>query len=249
MKKLFHILARVGITIVACGLFLLIRPDIGTLLKGKVRAATIERASPRVIETYLSRNAVRKLQIGAGLNNKPGWLNSDIEPEPGQAYLDASKRFPLPDRSFRYVYSEQVIEHITYEEGLVMLRESYRILEPGGRVRLATPNLDKFIQLFQAAQTPEMQQYIERKTAWHEWPATPDSACYILNQQLREWGHQFVYTPKLLKARMESVGFRDVKQFKPGESDDPALQHIEARASWRVADVNAYEAMIFEAVR
>jgi len=67
------------------------------------------------------------LQIGAADNNKPGLLNTDIEPSIGQAYLDASKPFPLPDRSFK-VFSEQVIEHITYETGLVMLKESYRIL-------------------------------------------------------------------------------------------------------------------------
>jgi hypothetical protein len=48
----------------------------------------IARASSGVIDDYMRANAVRKLQIGAGENNKPGWLNTDIEPTIGQAYLD-----------------------------------------------------------------------------------------------------------------------------------------------------------------
>ncbi len=57
-----------------------------------------------------------------------------------------------------------------------MLKESYRVLAPGGKVRVATPNLKKFIGLFQETNSQEMKTY------------TPDPECYILNQELREWG-------------------------------------------------------------
>ena len=89
---------RVLITVAAAALFLLLRPDIVGLLQGKLRAEVRLRASPR-IDQYIRNNPVRKLQIGAGENSKPGWLNTDIEPLAGQAYLDAGRPFPLPDRS------------------------------------------------------------------------------------------------------------------------------------------------------
>jgi Methyltransferase domain len=144
MSKIYGILARLAITIAAAGVFLVLRPDLSNALQRKVLPKFIERATPGVIDEYIRTHAVRKLQIGAGGNNKTGWLNSDIEPVIGLAYLDASKPFPLPDRSFQYVYSEQVIEHITYEEGLVMLKESYRVLTPGaefGSPRRTSANL------------------------------------------------------------------------------------------------------------
>lgn len=100
------------------------------------------------IERYLASTGVRKLQIGAGPNNLPGWLNTDIEPRQGQAFLDAMKPFPIPDNSLHYVYAEHVIEHLPFKGGMVTLRESYRALVPGGKLRVATPDLEKLVALF-----------------------------------------------------------------------------------------------------
>jgi predicted SAM-dependent methyltransferase len=130
-----------------------------------------------------------------------------------------------------------------------MLKESYRVLEPGGRVRVITPNLEKFVGLFTEKHTPEQEQYLREKTAFHEWPNTPDRVCYVLNMQMREWGHQFLYTPKLLRASLEAAGFRQIRQFQAGESDDAELRAIEKRSHSNVAAMNRFEAMVFEGVR
>jgi predicted SAM-dependent methyltransferase len=229
---------------------MLLRPDLWNDLQRKVFSKPIERASAGVISEYLHTHTERKLQIGAGDNNKTGWLNTEIEPKLGQAYLDASRPFPLPDRSFKYVFSEHVIEHLRYESAMVMLKESYRILEVGGRARVITPNLNKLLELFQTAKSPATEEYSWRKLNWHGWPHTPDTAAYILNSEMHEFGHQFLYTPQLMKANLEAAGFQIVKQVQVGESDDPALQHIDARGQWGdVKDASNYESMVFEAVR
>ncbi len=194
-------------------------------------------------------HTVRALEIGAGGSRKPGWLSTDIEPQEGQAFLDAGEPFPLPDRSFRYVYSEQVIEHLPYSKGAVMLKESFRILEPGGKIRLATPNLEAFIALMRPDPTPEMQKYMQDKMRWHDWPSTSDPANYILNMQMREWGHQFVYRPQMMRDALAAAGFRDIRQFQSGQSEDPALKGAEMRANSNVRDIDRYETMVFEATR
>jgi len=230
---------------------MLLRPDLWNDLQRKVFSKPIERASAGIINKYLRTHTERKLQIGAGDNNKTGWLNTEIEPKLDQAYLDASHPFPLPDRSFNYVFSEHVIEHLRYQSALLMLKESYRILEVGGRTRIITPNLDKLIELFQTGKTSAMEEYSWRKLNWHGWPHTPDAATYILNSEMHEFGHQFLYTPKLLKANLEAAGFQIVKQVQLGESDDTGLRNLDARAHWSrdVADVSNYESMVFEAIR
>lgn len=245
-SRLFNILARLGITLAALGLFCVLRFDI---VAPKVNLFKAQILSPSRIDAYMKANSVRKLQIGAGPSQKPGWLNTDIEPVREQVYLDATERFPLPDSSMHYVYSEHVIEHISYEQGQGMLRESYRVLAPGGKVRVATPNLKQFIGLFQEAKTAEMQNYTLEKLRWHEWPATPDPECYILNQELREWGHRFVYTPKMLRASLESAGFQNIRELAAGETDDPVFRSVEMRAFEDVRDVNRFETLVFEAVR
>jgi predicted SAM-dependent methyltransferase len=141
-----------------------------------------------------------------------------------------------------------VIEHISYEQGMVMLKESYRILAPGGRVRLATPNLDASFNCSRRRR-PRKCRIIRQKMDWRHWPQTADPEGYILNHQMREWGHQFLYTPKMLRASLEAAGFRKIKQVEVGESDDPALKNVEERGDSPIKAVNAYEAMMFEAVR
>ena len=255
-----HILARVGIAAAAMGLFLLLRPDalklvlvqLIAVLSVPVQARAAYRhdiTPPALIEEYVRENKIRKLQIGAGDNSYPGWLNTDIEPSKDQAYLDASKPFPLPDSSFQYIFSEHVIEHLTYGQAVSMLKECHRVLTPGGRIRIATPNLMKLLELFQKMPSEEIQRYMQRKQEWHAWPQMPDPACYILNSEMRWFGHQFLYTPKMLHSTLEGAGFGDVKQFDVGESDDPTLSGLEARSHTNYKDVNVYETMIFQGVR
>lgn len=205
--------------------------------------------SSSIIRNYMDTHSARKLQIGAGGNNMAGWLNTDFEPGTGQAYLNATGRFPLPDASFRYAFSEQVIEHLSYEDGLSMLRECQRILQPGGKIRIATPNLLKFIALFQEAKTDEMRRYMDAKVKWHGWPWVTTPECLMLNLQMQSWGHKFLYDPQTLRHSLETVGYRQIQEFAPGDSDDPQLKGIEARHTWQVSFPADYETMVFQAVR
>ncbi len=242
---LFNIVARAAITLAAAAALLLLRPDYWNPIALLYRHYV---ASPQIISSYLQSNAVRKLQIGAGPNNFPGWLNTDYTPIQGQAFLDATAPFPLPDKSFDYVFSEHVIEHFNYWEGLDMLRESYRIMKPGGRIRVVTPNLAQLLRLFQSDERGD--QYIQQKLrAVSYWPKTPDDAGLILNLELHDWGHQFVYSPTLLEDSLRRAGFRNIRQYQVGESDDPKLVDIEGRIKTAEAAVNQYESLVMEAQR
>lgn len=242
LKKM---LARVAVCVFGLAGFLLIRGDVVANLSSRYERGV---ASPRIVQDYVRSASVRKLQIGAGHNSKDGWLNTDIEPAEGQAFLDASQRFPLADGSFHYIFSEHVIEHLEFEQGLTMLKESHRVLAPGGKIRIATPNLHKFIDLVRksAAAPPD---YIGRKLKFHNLPLTPEPETYLFNIEMRAWGHRFVYTPSLLRNRLEAAGFRDVKEFAVGASDDAALANLEGRADWTFKDVNAFETMVLQGTR
>lgn len=207
-----------------------------------------------LISNYLRSHAVKKLQIGAGGSKGfDDWLNTDIEPQSGEAYLDATKRFPIPDGVLSYVFSEQVFEHLSYRDGLAMLRECHRTLKPGGKIRITTPNLLKLIQLFQDAKTDEMHTYIDGTISGGYWPEplprTVSPECVILNYELKSFGHQFVYDPKTLRQSLELTGFQAIKEFAPGASDDPQLAGIDVRHKASVHVRNDYETMVFEATR
>ena len=204
--------------------------------------------SPRTIDEYIRSQTVRKLQIGAGPHSPPGWLNTDITPRQGQAYLDAAKPFPLPDGSFHYVFAEHMIEHLTYEEGIQMVRESHRILAPGGKIRLATPDLLKLVNILYGPATDQVLHFINFKIDMHSMPETPDPECYVVNSQMGG-EHKFLYTPKMLRAVLEKSGFQEVRQYAPGQSDDPQLSTVEFRPRTTYREMDAYETMIFQGVK
>ena len=121
-----------------------------------------------------------------------------------------------------------------------MLSESYRILVPGGKIRIATPNLLVFVDLFRSDQSEAAQKFVAGKLEWHGWPTHHNVATTILNLQLSWWGHQYVYDPETLKGALTSVGFEDIREFGVGESQDPDLQNVEGRQGRDFEALNAY---------
>ena len=205
-----------------------------------------QKDSPPIIERYVRENRIRKLQLGAGSSRLAGWLNTDIEPGEGLAYLDATKPFPFEDGSIHYIFSEHVIEHLTYEEGKAMMAEAHRVLAPGGKMRISTPNLTRFIELFDENPSEAARDYLVGKRKWHEWPDEPNAAAIILNLQMSSWGHKFMYDVQTLGASLQRVGFRNVREFEENISDDEHLRELEERDDGVTARWSAYETMSVE---
>lgn len=207
---------------------------------------------PEIIRNYLESHPVRKLQLGAGTHDPAGWLNTDIGPRGGQIYLDATERFPLPDGSFQYVFAEHMIQALTWEGGIAMLKECYRVLAPGGKLRIVTPNLAKFLQLLTDTPDAEAQQFIAAKLRVTGWPETPAAGAYIFNRQAQDWGHQFFHNPATLRKSLELAGFKQITEYRVDEKTDPVFREVEMRTRNEGSDfwlVNRWESMAFEAVR
>jgi predicted SAM-dependent methyltransferase len=203
------------------------------------------------IRVYLRSHAVRKLQLGAGGNVHPGWLNTDISDykrEHELVYLDARKPFPFPDGSFDFVFSEHMIEHLRYREGLRCLRECYRVLRSGGRVRLATPSLTRLAGLYDDDLTDLQRRYIRWSTDSFVEFADGYQPGFVLNNFFRSWGHEFIYDGQTLRQALEEVGFVDIEERLIGESGEPELAGLERHLPDE-AEFNEYETLVMEARR
>ena len=109
----------------------------------------------------LASYGVRYLQVGGDWWNKcgDGWLNADFvytrlpvgvvceDWRTGRYILrqDAGRRWPFEDGSFDIVYSEHMFEHVLPTDGAAFLKEMYRVLRPGGVLRVTTPDLEKYL--------------------------------------------------------------------------------------------------------
>jgi predicted SAM-dependent methyltransferase len=213
---------------------------------------------PRKIRSYFANNPVRKLQIGAGTNLLEGWLNTEwvISEQqlriPTLTFLDALKPYPFETGSFDYIYSEHVIEHFAFIDGAMMIAETFRVLKPGGRMRIVTPDLEFLIKLYSPEKSAIQTRYIKHMTdAFH--PELSDRGLYddvyMINNYVRDWGHRFIYDKKSLEQLLRTTGFDQITSHEVSRSNDTNLQNIEVRAKTPEADLNELESMVFEAVK
>ena len=61
---------------------------------------------------------------------------------------DLSRRLPFPDNDFDVVYHSNVLEHIRRDDASAFMRECFRVLKPGGILRVAVPDLERICRLY-----------------------------------------------------------------------------------------------------
>jgi predicted SAM-dependent methyltransferase len=202
----------------------------------------------KAIAAYLRENPIRKLHLGSGKVILPGWLNTDWSPrKPEQVYLDVTRRFPLPGCSVDCVFSEHLIEHLWYGDAQFMLRECHRVLKPGGRIRIATPNLKKICELASDQHTREQEIYLRMATIKYVPVNQRFLASFVINNFFWDFGHYFCYDPKTLEFALTDTGFDCFRMCRPAESSDPDLCGIESHGDVVGSELDSYETMICEA--
>jgi ubiquinone/menaquinone biosynthesis C-methylase UbiE len=65
--------------------------------------------------------------------------------------MDVRKRIPFPDSSVSYIYTSHVFHQFTYEESLAIARESFRVLQAGGVIRIVVPDLALRVRTYMAS--------------------------------------------------------------------------------------------------
>jgi predicted SAM-dependent methyltransferase len=201
-----------------------------------------------VIRRYLESHQVRGLHLGCGANLIPGWLNTELTvAHAGAVFLDATRPFPLPDNSMDFVFSEHMIEHVPHAQGMNLLRESFRVLKPGGHIRIATPDLAVILGLLSAEPNTEASEYVQWFRARHLHDFGGAGAASVINCFFYSWGHRFIYDRFNLETSFRSAGFADLEWRIVGESAHEGLRNLEhhgdASGSPRW---NIFETMILE---
>lgn len=205
----------------------------------------------RKIATYLGTHPMKKLQLAASNNLLPGWLNTDVFPNhESVAYLDATRQFPFDDDTFDCIMSEHMIEHIEYRDAQFMLRECFRVLKPGGRVRVATPDLGVLLALHSKQRTSSQQNYINWAIARFVPGTVECKDVFVINNFFQSWGHRFLYDQETLGQVLQAAGFSDIRFYKPGDSDEPTLKNLERHGKeLQSEEINQFETIVVEGLK
>lgn len=207
------------------------------------------RRDSKRIDAYFASTPDPKIHFGCGLNPIEGWLNTDYYPnDPAIPHLDLTSCFPLPDGSLALAFSEHVIEHLPLAGGINMLRESFRVLRPGGRIRISTPALPALLAIYQQPDETAHRAYLD----WHAdtWLGDADltTPAVVLNDFARNWGHLIIYDPETLCKIIEMAGFEQIRRCELQKSEDQRLAGLENETRMPPG-LLALHTMTFEAVK
>lgn len=141
-------------------------------------------------------------------------LRLDLNPETEPDIVGSILEIPLADESVDAVHCSHTIEHLHYHEVPIALAEFYRVLKPGGFVRINVPDLQQIGSVIASGK-------IEEILYWcGGGPVAAIDMLYGFRPEVREgnnlMAHKTGFTAPTLKKKLERAGFRDVQTW----SDD-----------------------------
>jgi predicted SAM-dependent methyltransferase len=191
---------------------------------GAIRAPFLSRRFVRAVSTA---SAPVKVNVGAGEVRIPGWLNTDVTWW-SEMWLDLSEAWPIPPARVSHIYADNVIEHFPLAAARDALRHAFDALQPGGGLRLATPDAEAHARAY--LDNPRL---TSEHLARHRRKGFPaEHSVDMLNIIYAYHGHHagYIFDWAALSAEMDRAGFVDVVRHEAGESDDPVFRGLETRA-------------------
>jgi predicted SAM-dependent methyltransferase len=183
-------------------------------LQGQLHELREEYLADQLKSLAFERTACElKLHIGCGRNYASGWINIDIHPAP--LAMNALWNLPFSDGSARYVFVSHMLEHLFYPHDVhKFLANIYRVLAPGGVVRIIVPDI---AQCIEAYATDNRTFFESRRKTWTWWPerrtrledflayaGAASEPAYLFE------AHKFGYDFETLERALTDAGFKNI---------------------------------------
>jgi GT2 family glycosyltransferase len=160
----------------------------------------------------LNTNKEIKLNLGCGDERLEGYINCDLYDETADEQFDAIS-IPYADNTVDEIRAYHLIEHFTFQGAMKALREWYRVLKPGGRVVMETPDLYHACKTFVDASPSDRIKLYGHFFAW------PD----ISPGQV----HYFLYTEEQMMWTLSELGFVNARRERPDSGYAKSNPHWE----------------------
>jgi predicted SAM-dependent methyltransferase len=161
----------------------------------------------------------RLLNLGCGPHIYEGWVNADDYAFKRRLResafrpnwrLDITRPWRCRDGFFDGLFSEHVIEHVSYSEAVHVFREAFRTLKPGSWIRISVPDLAKYVRFYQGEpQAPGFEDFPERALG----------VSFLTQMHM----HRSAWDAALMTRVLAEIGFTDTSEVAFGEGSDPRL--------------------------
>jgi predicted SAM-dependent methyltransferase len=116
---------------------------------------------------------------------------------------------PLPDCSADFVFTSHSLHHLYRDQARALLADALRVLRPGGTIRVAVPNLEYIVSLYQRGER-------ERALRFFFYDAEP-------RHHLSRRHYQYDF--EMLEQILTAAGYRQIRRcaFRQGRTPDLEL--------------------------
>lgn len=168
------------------------------------------------------------VNLGAGTQGRPGWINVDAFAFPGiNCTYDMRRGLPFANCSVRGIFCEHFFEHIDYEEEApVLLRECHRVLQPGGVLRLIVPDAGAYLRAYCEEGWDALTRIRPLKPGrvdfyfGHRYHSKMEAVNVVFRQGTE---HKYAYDAETLMHLLRRCGFTRVEQQAFGRSLLPEI--------------------------
>ena len=145
---------------------------------------------------------MKKLNLGCGSDIREGYVNIDLYNDKADLQCDVTA-LPYEDSSIDEIFASHIIEHFDFQQSWAVLAEWYRVLKPGGMLKIETPDFFESCKLFVELGSPRHQALYGHffSEAWKDGHV-----------------HKFLYTEIQLKWQLGMAGFREMTRMPPESS-------------------------------
>lgn len=167
----------------------------------------------------------RRLNLGCGEVRPEGWLNADFATPRWLVQrrkwpdwnVDATRRWRCDDNHFEVIHCEHMLEHFPYEVSIHVLRECLRTLQPGGVLRVAVPDVQKYVAFYSHAPSHESFVRFGLGTA-------------AFSSLTQCFGPLSVWDGPTMAGALGDVGFGAVRECSFGQGGYPGVIDLQDRA-------------------
>ncbi len=192
------------------------------------------------------------VQFGAGLCGPTEWTNFDASPTlrlqrmpvlgralgrvpprfpKSVSYGDVVRGLPVAAVSCDVIYSSHVLEHLALDDLNQALRNTLRLLKPGGVFRFVLPDMEYLASEYLKSTDDNAVHEFMRKA--HLGVASRKRGLGgLLRNSFGNSSHLWMWDYKAMRSALINAGFVNVRRAYIGDSNDPMLDLVEERGRW-----------------
>lgn len=199
-------------------------------------------------------NAFKKYNLGCGTCFYKGYLNVGYwshlphdtlyaNPNGVEGTImhnwDLKHGVPASDNSLEVVYHSHMLEHLSNTEGLAFLQECYRVLQPGGMLRVLIPDLGAWCKAYVHGDDFFFDSY-RRNILRGDRDLYPTNAAVFMGM-LHNHDHKMGYDFEFLSHRLTTIGFERIRRTLFQESALPEIAEMEFHEPTRTMETLCVE--------